>query len=151
MNIFHGCICSMSEYFSWVNISQVNIFQGWIFFRGEYFSGMNIFQGCIFSRGEYFSEVNIFKGIIFFIFFRGEYFSGLDISQFKSRIRTDYFGLVIVSNLDKKGRTLEGLHQCRDQRVLQRQQSSLQWSRAHPCCTFGNWDSSTPITYIPNA
>ena len=67
----------------------------WIHFRGEYFSGMNIFQGCIFSRGEYFSEVNIFKGLIFFIFFRGEYFSGLDISQFKSRIRTDYFGLVI--------------------------------------------------------
>ena len=42
------------EYFS-----GVNIFQGWILFRGEYFSGVNIFQGWIFFRSEYFSGVNI--------------------------------------------------------------------------------------------
>ena len=36
---FEGWICSRSEYFSGVNISQ-----RWIFFRGEYFSGVNIFQ-----------------------------------------------------------------------------------------------------------
>ena len=40
--------------------------QGWIFFSGEYFSGVNIFQGWIYFRGEYFSGVNIFQGWIFF-------------------------------------------------------------------------------------
>ena len=45
----------------------LNIFQGWIFSRSEYFSGVTIFQEWIFFRGEYFQE---------WIFFRGEYFSG---------------------------------------------------------------------------
>ena len=39
----------------------MNIFHGWIFFRGEYFSGVNIFQGRIFFRGEHFSVVNILR------------------------------------------------------------------------------------------
>ena len=44
------------------NINQmpcVDFFQGWIFFRGEYFSGVNLFQGWIFFRGW------IFLGWIF--------------------------------------------------------------------------------------
>ena len=36
-----------------------NYFQVWIFFRGEYFSGVNIFQGWIFLR-LIFLKVNIF-------------------------------------------------------------------------------------------
>ena len=40
----------MVEYFS-----EVNIFQGWIFFRGEYF------QEWIFFMDEYFLGVNIFQ------------------------------------------------------------------------------------------
>ena len=67
----------------------LNIFQGWIFFRGEYFSGVNIFQEWIFFRGDYFSGLNIFQGWIFsgvdifqgWIFFRGDYFSGVNIFQ----------------------------------------------------------------------
>ena len=73
LNIFQGSIFSRSEYFS--------VFQEWIFFRGDYFSGVNIypgwifsgvdiFQGLMFFRGEYFSEVNIF---------RSGYFSGVNI------------------------------------------------------------------------
>ena len=38
----------------------MNILRGWIFLRGEYFSGVNIFQEWIFSMIEYFSGVNIF-------------------------------------------------------------------------------------------
>ena len=63
--------------------------QGWIFFRAEYFSGLNNFLKWIFFRSDYFSGGNIF---------RGEYFSGVNISQFKFRIRTDYFGLVLVKS-----------------------------------------------------
>ena len=70
LNNFQGSIFSRSEYFS--------VFQEWIFFRGDYFSGVNIypgwifsvvdiFQGWIFFRGEYFSWVNIFHGWIFFM------------------------------------------------------------------------------------
>ena len=50
----------------------MDIFQGWIFFRGEYFSGVNIFQGWLFFRGEYFSGVNIFQVRLVF---KEEYFS----------------------------------------------------------------------------
>ena len=63
MNIFQEWIFFRSEYFS-----GVIIFLGWIFFRGEYFfrgdyfSGVNIFQGWIFFRCDYFSRVNIFQG-----------------------------------------------------------------------------------------
>ena len=55
-----------------MNIFRVNIFQGWIFFRSESFSGVNIFQGWIF-----------FWGWIFLvgIFFKGEYFSDMNFSQ----------------------------------------------------------------------
>ena len=56
--------------------SGVIIFQGWIFFRGEYFPGVNISQGWIFFRCEYFSGVNIFQG---WLLFMGEYLSGLNI------------------------------------------------------------------------
>ena len=60
MNIFQGWIFSRSEYFS-----GVIIFQGWLFFRIDYFLGVIIFQGWIFFRGDYFSGVNIFLGWIF--------------------------------------------------------------------------------------
>ena len=81
----------------------VNIFRGWTFLRGEYFSRVNIFKGGTFFRGEYFSEVIISKGWIFFMceyfsfvnIFHDKYFSGVNISQFKFRICTDYFGLVV--------------------------------------------------------
>ena len=46
------CLCAQS-----FNLPGVNIFQWWLFFRGEYFSGVNIFQGWIFFREEYFSGV----------------------------------------------------------------------------------------------
>ena len=36
----------------------MNTFQGWIFFRGEYFPGLNIFQGWIFFR-NFFSEYGV--------------------------------------------------------------------------------------------
>ena len=78
----------------------MNIFQGWIFFRGEYFSGVNLSKGWIFFMCEYFSCVNILHVWIFFTveyFLGGEYFSGVNISQFKFRIRTDYFGLVEIA------------------------------------------------------
>ena len=42
----------------------LNIFQGWIFFRGEYFSVVNIFWGWIFL-GWMFFRVNIFLIWIF--------------------------------------------------------------------------------------
>ena len=35
-------------------------FMGWIFFRGEFFSGVNIFQGRLVFRGGYFSGLTIF-------------------------------------------------------------------------------------------
>ena len=35
-------------------IPHLEYFQGWIFLRSEYFSGVNIFQIWIFFRGEYF-------------------------------------------------------------------------------------------------
>ena len=58
---------------------MVNIFQGWIFFRGEYFSGGDIFQWWIFSasghelnghrhgghRGECFTGVTTFQRFMF--------------------------------------------------------------------------------------
>ena len=50
----------------------MNIFQGWMFFRGKYFSGWILF------RGKYFSGVNIFPG---WIFFGSEYFLGVNIFQ----------------------------------------------------------------------
>ena len=65
------CLCAQS-----FNLPGVNIFQWWLFFRGEYFSGVNIFQGWIFFREEYFSGVDIFQ---VWISFRGEYFSGVNI------------------------------------------------------------------------
>ena len=43
----------------------MNIFKGWIFLKGEYFSGVNIFQRWIFFRSESFSGVNIFQGWIY--------------------------------------------------------------------------------------
>ena len=55
----------------WLRIRPSKNILYWIFFRGEYFSGVNIVQGWIFFRGEYFSGVNIFQE---WIFFRGEYF-----------------------------------------------------------------------------
>ena len=72
MNIFQGWLFFRSEYFSGVNIfrsgyfSGVNIFQGWIFFRGDYFSRVNIFQGQLVFKEKYFSRVMFFKGWTFF-------------------------------------------------------------------------------------
>ena len=37
-----------------IYFSGVNIFQEWVFFRGEYFSGATSFQGRIFFKGEIF-------------------------------------------------------------------------------------------------
>ena len=51
IRIYHPsiqCLCVQS-----FNLPGVNIFQWWIFFRGEYFPGVNFF------RGEYFSEVHV--------------------------------------------------------------------------------------------
>ena len=45
---------------------------------------MNIFQGCIFFSGEYFSGVNIFKGRLVF---RGEYFELVDMNLVDTDVR----------------------------------------------------------------
>ena len=51
VNIFWG------EYFL-----RINIFQGHLVFRDEYFPRGYIVQGCLFGWGEYFTGVNIFQG-----------------------------------------------------------------------------------------
>ena len=86
--------------------SGVNIFQGWIFFKCEYFPGvtiffrveyfleLNIFQEWMFSeaniflgesfRGWIFFRITIFQGWTFFqgwMFFRGKYFLSVYIFQ----------------------------------------------------------------------
>ena len=73
--LFFGCYNSLVivfrvfENFSGVNfVLGVYIFQGWIYFIGDYFPGVRQF-----FRGEYFSGVNIFQE---WIFFRSAYFSG---------------------------------------------------------------------------
>ena len=77
-----GCLLvTKTQFYALV---ELNIFQGWIFFRGEYFSGVNIFQWWIFFRDEYFPGENIFQR---WIFIRGEYFSGLNICQWKIFVR----------------------------------------------------------------
>ena len=48
------------------------------------FSGVNIFQGCIFFSGEYFSGVNIFQGRLVF---RGEYFELVDMNLVDTDVR----------------------------------------------------------------
>ena len=53
-NIFHG----------WIFFKATS-FQGWIFFWGEYFSWVNIFQVEIFFEGWTFFRVNKFQGLIF--------------------------------------------------------------------------------------
>ena len=73
---FDDSISNIHPYSIWSNNKWLHIRPSknilyWIFFRGEYFSGVNIVQGWIFFRGEYFSGVHIFQG---WIFFRGEYF-----------------------------------------------------------------------------
>ena len=50
VNIFWG------EYFL-----RINIFQGHLVFRDEYFPRGYIVQGCLFGWGEYFTGVNIFQ------------------------------------------------------------------------------------------
>ena len=63
-------------------IFGVNIFQGWIFVRGKYFSGATSFQGGIFFRVDYFLGYDYFSWVNIFqkwIFFRGDYFLGVNI------------------------------------------------------------------------
>ena len=94
MNIFQGWMFFRGKYFSgWIlfrgkYFSGVNIFPGWIFFGSEYFSGVIFFQEGIFFRGEYFLGVNIFQG---WTFFRGGYFSGVNIFREWIFFRGEYF------------------------------------------------------------
>ena len=82
----------------------MNIFEGWIFLKGEYFSGKNILQGLIFLRGEY------FFGLLFLLKIVHQKFSTSTLVQLvtlvhkwvhclpiisdRFRIRADYFGLL---------------------------------------------------------
>ena len=63
---YEGWIFLRTQYFSGVTIFRSEYFLGWIFFR------VNIFQVWIFFTGEYFSRVNIFQRQLVF---KEEYFS----------------------------------------------------------------------------
>ena len=74
--------------YTYIHTQRLNVMQykGWIFFRGEYFSGVTIFQEWIFFRCEYFQE---------WLFFRGDYFSGVNIFQGRVIFKEEYFSRVI--------------------------------------------------------